>query len=594
MANASSLDYTSSSYEINLEIDNIPGDTIVKKVFSTNVFIPMAPIISDKTLLYLCGFMKLVETFKHRTSFNPSEPSNNWYLYIYVDLMFFQEYNKEKYKSSGSSNNNINKVIKENYGKYEKELLKIHQMYKLFIAEIQKNEDNRYNFIRIFTFNFPDVIKKDKGYLGHPTTLGSIVRAEPLYGKDGKYKISDGNKGNYGTLEYVFLINCSHAITPNLMKMIMEWIASGAIITLSPHYNPSFSKDNNDIVNIMFDVVTNSGQLYSMESIKIRILAGILGYKINNGEIKNLMDYKNFIQKNRKPAFYSYGFDEVILTYIFIKFTILDHRHNNKNVFYLCKEKECDIDNDIFEKELYYKVEGKFIKAKEMRRDQTRDQYTGNFKYTPYYLEIRNKFRELKKKSEIPEILEIRKVVSVMNDLGNGIIDKHITNLKFISRSLETYLSDKLGISKMFEKYLNDSYKNKYYTIISLLASYDEYKNYYIFQNKESDYDYVTDADADWDEDDYIYISDPPLNQFFEVKLLSAYPLENIEILFKETLNYYRTKIILDPYGHTQVNSTGLSANAQAGGMKLTKKNKTKNKSKKQKRTKYILRHRNK
>jgi len=584
MADASSLDYTSSSYKINLKIDNIPGDTIVKKVFSTNVFIPMAPIISDKTLLYLCGFMKLVETFKHRTSFNPSEPSNNWYLYIYVDLMFFQEYNKEKYESS-SSNNNINKVIKENYRKYEKELLKIHQMYKLFIAEIQKNEDNRYNFIRIFTFNFPDVIKKDKGYLGHPTTLGSIVRAEPLYGKDGKYNITGDKEGNYGTLEYVFLINCSHAITPNLMKMIMEWIASGAIITLNPHYNPSFSKDNNDIVNIM------KYMLRGMEyCIQVRILAGILGYKINNGEIKNLMDYKNFIQKNRKPAFYSYGFDEVILTYIFIKFTILDYRHNNKNVFYLHKESNIDT----FEKELYHKVEGKFIKSKEMRHDQKRDSYTGNFIYTPYYLEIRNKFRELKEKSEIPEILEIRKVVSVMNDLDNGIIDKHITNLKFISRSLETYLSDKLGISKMFEKYLNDSYKNKYYTIISLLGSYDEDKNYYIFQNKKSDYDYVADADDDWDEDDYIYISDPPLNKFFEVKLLTDYPLENIEILFKETLNYYRTKIILDPYGHTQVNSTGLSANAQAGGMKLTKKNKTKNKSKKQKRTKYILRHRNK
>lgn len=45
---ASQNDYQQSRYQIKLKIDNIQNPETIKNVFSTNIFIPMIPNLTDK------------------------------------------------------------------------------------------------------------------------------------------------------------------------------------------------------------------------------------------------------------------------------------------------------------------------------------------------------------------------------------------------------------------------------------------------------------------------------------------------------------------------------------------------------------------
>ena len=61
-------------------------DISFKKVFSTNVFLPMEMNIKHKTFSYLTGFIKLVETFKLQTNWKDSiSPDKNWGLLVFYD-----------------------------------------------------------------------------------------------------------------------------------------------------------------------------------------------------------------------------------------------------------------------------------------------------------------------------------------------------------------------------------------------------------------------------------------------------------------------------------------------------------------------------
>ena len=121
-----------SKIEIILDPPGNPSTLIegVKRVFSTNVFIPMNPELTDKSFTYFTGFVKLVETFKVRTKFYEKEQNNKWYLYVYYDKMFDDKYVDSNY-TYADSNNRQNKDIKKSFLQYKDSLIKLHKLYKL-------------------------------------------------------------------------------------------------------------------------------------------------------------------------------------------------------------------------------------------------------------------------------------------------------------------------------------------------------------------------------------------------------------------------------------------------------------------------------
>jgi len=430
---ANKNEYEQSKCQIKLEINNIPAKTVIKNVFSTNIFIPMKPNLTDKSLVYYCGFIKLLETYKIRTRFDQLDHNDKWYLYVYMDDMFFEKYDDEIYESR-ANNNADNKKIKELYQKNKESLLKIRALYDLLIREIRENHNGRYNFIRIFRFNFLDVYKKNKGYLGHPSTLGSIIRSEPLYGINGTYIDGTNNDKieNYGGLEYVFLINCNHAITFRLMKMIYQWIESNQIIILHKQYPFRPWGEIMSLIGMVRTQLIENKQIGDTDFPRQRILAGLFGYKINNETYKQdnkLLDYKQFIQSNRDDSFYSYGFDEVILTYIFKEFTFVSIEDNNwtghPDVFYISRTIPDRLD-------LFIPLD--------------RNSYqTKMYEYADYL--IRKSSVKPGTKSGADQDANqdaLIECISIISGFAKTIIKIHTNNYKFISRSIDKFISSSM------------------------------------------------------------------------------------------------------------------------------------------------------
>lgn len=343
------------------------GDDDVKNVFSTNIFIPMDPVIHNKSYTYLTGFIKLVETFKERTNFDKIiNQTDRWYLYIYADSMFEKEYNSSAY-AYNNKNNKININIKKNYKKNEVELSKLHKMYKLYIEHIKRNK-SQYNFIKFMYFQ-TDAVKTNK-YLGNPLTIGSMIRFEPFY---------------HENLTRVVSINISHAITLNLMNLINQWIISNKSI-LCNNLNSNLYTFGN------LHGYGNKNLLYMVNdeyTLNFRFAAGLFGYKINktiklprynSGIIYEKI--KNYIITHSKNQYepgtesyianlydlYKYGIDEIILVLI---------------IFYRFKVKTLP--------ELSEKYKNNMI------REATLDnisEFINDYCYTymdPYYYEISNK-----------------------------------------------------------------------------------------------------------------------------------------------------------------------------------------------------------
>ena len=137
--------------------------TPFKKVFSSNVFIPMENNIRDKSFNYLVGFIRLVETFKKRTSWvsnpeNPDELRDNWGLYVYYDASLDNPIKRKNYKRS-KRNNQVNIYIKQNFQVNQDILQKLYELYRGYLTLIRKNPQ-KYNFIKIFSFQDTRIKKK--------------------------------------------------------------------------------------------------------------------------------------------------------------------------------------------------------------------------------------------------------------------------------------------------------------------------------------------------------------------------------------------------------------------------------------------------
>jgi hypothetical protein len=276
-------------------------------VFSTNVFIPMEGNVKHKTYFYLSGMVKLVETFKARID-NSGLKDQGWMLFIYYDSMFdeYSSYNNSKYIPN-NINNTENKLIKTNYGNNKAQLKQLLELYKDYLKIIRNNIDGKYSFVKLYSFNCVSLKRKEKGYLGHPSTFGSMVRFMPMFDPQ---------------IKRMFCINISHAISPRLCYLISEWVKSEKLLfeKKSDEYSIyNYTNIAEDIKSI-FDV--GILDLYNP-----RIPAGLFGlYKNKNIKIiddrlsvfSEKINYliKKYNSKENIKVFV-YGIDEIILGFIF-------------------------------------------------------------------------------------------------------------------------------------------------------------------------------------------------------------------------------------------------------------------------------------
>ncbi len=274
-------------------------DTDFQNVFSSNVFIPMENNLSDKSFNYLIGFIRLVETFKMRTNWLKSS-KKKWGLYIYYDASLDSGLESINYRSS-LRNNSLDQKIKSNFKKDRDILQKLYRLYYEYL-ELIRNNPQKYNFIKIFSFQDTMLEKKmKKKYAGHPQTYGSMVRFIPLYNT---------------TIDRVMVINISHAITPKLMELVSKWMKSDQTLLSVDHSIYDFSS--------VYQIKDKFDRLYK-DNIgeDNRIAAGIFGYRRKEGDtIKNLFTdiLPNLVSKynqNRKSDLFQYGIDEVVLSYVF-------------------------------------------------------------------------------------------------------------------------------------------------------------------------------------------------------------------------------------------------------------------------------------
>ncbi len=292
-------------------------------VFSTNIFLPLTSNVTHKTFMYLSGMVKLVETFQERIDMFLK--GQKWMLFIYYDNMFNQEYDDLAYEYN-NNNNSANKDIKSKYQKEQKYLKIVHSITRNYIDKIKHNKAGKYNFIKLYSFNYVFEKKNRHNYLGHPDTFGSFIRFLPLF---------DVNVSRF------FSINISHAISPNMCFLINKWIDSNKIL---------FTNGNNNYIYYdeqfkeMYEVIGTVDP--PRKKIAIRMLAGFFGFYKNPAQnsqqflldqqffikvIKTLIDYENL--NPTTSTVFSYGIDEVLLGYIFGKNVeqVLDTNNDNLN-----------------------------------------------------------------------------------------------------------------------------------------------------------------------------------------------------------------------------------------------------------------------
>jgi hypothetical protein len=285
----------------------VPQDA---NVFSTNVFIPMEGGVKSKTYFYLSGMVKLVETFRARID-NSDLKDQGWMLFIYYDSMFDVDssYNNSKYIPNNNLNNTENKLIKTNYSKNKEDLKRLLQLYKNYLKNIKNNVDGKYSFVKLYSFNCTSITRKGKGYLGHPSTFGSMVRFMSMFDPQ---------------IKRMFCINISHAISPRLCYLINEWVKSEKLL-LTKKYNQSNMYNYRNIIDDIKSIFGIEGTTISL--FNPRIPAGLFGiYKNQNISIidkrldifyekLNYLIGKYNSKENNKV--FVYGIDEILLGFIF-------------------------------------------------------------------------------------------------------------------------------------------------------------------------------------------------------------------------------------------------------------------------------------
>lgn len=442
-------------------------------VFSTNIFIPMENSVgSDKQITYYLGLVKLVETFnKMRTGLK-----KDFKLVIYYDDMFDQNYDDNIYKHH-STNNKINEVIKKNYETFKDNLLiKYFKLIKNYLNRIKNDKSEIYSNIILYSYNFSEFTKKQKGYLGHPSTFGSILRYMPFFIKQ---------------FDYVFTINASHALTTGMVELVNDWIDSGKTFTSFTNtdnfsYKNDYQFDEYDKIINKFGRNLGFKNFYQEELSKnsyvsededndppfLRPFAGIFGYcksSINNFS-ENPSDYRISCQLFNKLV------DIVIKNY------------NNKDKYqYIRKGREIDnwnlciygIDEYIlailsllsYNIKIYTDATSSIIldnKNVHTWKDESKDGETDEETDKELISDIGDIYKIKPIEGEILNYTNVKYMCLV--NISRNLLGYH----KFLSRSLLNLESNGKGSDRMNKiRSIIDKELNKKYDLIAVLCSYE-------------------------------------------------------------------------------------------------------------------------
>jgi hypothetical protein len=289
-------------------------------VFTTSCFMPMENNISQKSFLYLSGFITQIEKFKDVVK------PDDWGIIVFYDEMFDKEYEDEKYTPNGA-NNYTNKIVKQNYKENKLTLKILLKSWHDYLQIIIYNPD-KYSYVKLYSYNYSP--RKNYNYIGHSETFGSIIRFIPLFYCEDNIK-------------FVYSVNCSHAITPNLFYMIynLKDIEEDKDKVLALLFRGSFD-DISFLSNeyVTFGVSSESSKVKNYKKLgligeqsKFNLFAGFFGININKetqGKMYNFLNKTNeynllnLLKKkydDKENDVFSYSIDEYILsTVIFNKF----------------------------------------------------------------------------------------------------------------------------------------------------------------------------------------------------------------------------------------------------------------------------------
>ena len=275
-----------------------------KKVISTCFFVPQEATVSQKMFLYITGLIKSVETFKARMP--------GWKYRIYYDSMFDEGIDLSNYQSTynnksiydlkPNTNTPYNIKVKTNVADNKEILKKYLKLTKLYLEKL-KTDDPKYDFVELISYNYPRL--RQKGYIGHPSTFGSIIRFYVMFDPD---------------VDIFFLVNSSHAISPYLASHILEWESNP-----QKKYLCQDSTFGYDWRNLSYGLTTEFSKIKKLYqsplSFSQRILASLFGMKkvVVQADIK-----QKFELLLSKLDDYSYGIDELILTEILVPVDIAE------------------------------------------------------------------------------------------------------------------------------------------------------------------------------------------------------------------------------------------------------------------------------
>ena len=216
-----------------------------KKIISTCLYIPSNLDYNERSIYYLQGLIKSVETFDQVMNINSKD---NWIYRIYYDKMFDDGINfkfnkkqkktkqmtskqkriekkKRKLQASKKKHSKLNEYkyayennsykngpidIQESISKYKESFIKLLKLYHLYLKQIKNNKSNIYKNIELISYDCPS-IKIHPKFIGHSSSFGMFLRFIPII---------DNNVALF------YSVNSSHPITPQLKLMLDKWVSN--------------------------------------------------------------------------------------------------------------------------------------------------------------------------------------------------------------------------------------------------------------------------------------------------------------------------------------------------------------------------------
>jgi hypothetical protein len=287
-----------------------------KKVISTNMFIPQVMDITTKHFMYLTGLIKSVETFKEKMG-------PDWIYRIYYDKMFDTMFvNRENHNSlnkvytKADNNTSYNNSVKKTFNDNKDIIKKYITIINLYFKKIIANADNKYDFVELISFDCPKL--REKKYLGHPDTFGSIMRFFCFF---------DPN------VDLCYCVNSSHSISSYLAKHLKyfakddRYAYSNLIGSNKKGYH--FTQENIDKFEDMLQTKKELEELLLSSEAKISGKNNsFFGYKDIHQRIETI---RNKLKKTKVNAAISYEMVLRHLEAIYIDDQIIKKNKNSKS-----------------------------------------------------------------------------------------------------------------------------------------------------------------------------------------------------------------------------------------------------------------------